>query len=207
MELRFQQAARPSQDIDVSLPVPREGIVEMFRTALQKEWDGFSFRSRGAVRPLKTVEQLQVEVFYRGAEWTVLIVELGVGGNTNVEFIEPYDFTTIGLRAALPVPCLNRFEQIAQKLHAATEPLEKNMRYRDLVDIYLLDTLLEHDDRALRNYVRQIFRDRKTHEVPGCLARNPAWHDLLETMLKELRLQVTVAELYLHLDTLILRAT
>jgi hypothetical protein len=67
--------------------------------------------------------------------------------------------------------------QIAQKLHACTEPLDDgNDRVRDIIDIWLLDTLLEPDDLPqLRHAAVGTFRRRQKHTWPPTFHPSPSW--------------------------------
>jgi hypothetical protein len=67
------------------------------------------------------------------------------------------------------VPCLSLTEQVAQKIHALTEPGPRgrvNMRARDVLDVLLLDARLLLDTEAITQACVIIFAQRATHEWP-----------------------------------------
>jgi hypothetical protein len=75
------------------------------------------------------------------------------------------------------VPCLDVPYQVAQKLHACTEPLPNgNDRVRDIVDIWLLEALLEPGDLpSVRTACIDTFRRRQCHAWPPTVSPSPSW--------------------------------
>jgi hypothetical protein len=75
--------------------------------------------------------------------------------------------------------------QIAQKIHACTDPLDgqrANDRARDLVDLQLLALLLDEAAAATLPAVREacveIFTSRARHSWPPAVTVWPAWPEL-----------------------------
>ena len=101
---------------------------------------------------------------------TVAVAELG--------FVDPTD-----------VPCLSVRYQIAQKIHACTDPLggeRPNDRAHDLADLILLEELVDDADlAAVRDACVDVFAVRGRHIWPPALvapAHWPAlWDEILET--------------------------
>jgi hypothetical protein len=206
LELRFLGKARASQDIDMVLQLPMASIVQAVELALRdREWDGFRFTFKRAAREREHVMQVQIQAAYLGGPWCSLTVELGTGPQENPEMVDAFSLEPFGLRTPDAVPCLNRFMQIAQKLHAVTEPTERNARFRDLVDIVLIDTLLEQDDDRLLASIEETFQARGTHRWPTPVVIRPEWRQPLTQMLEEMRIALTVDELGEYLGRLIER--
>jgi len=204
LELRFLERARASRDIDVVLPIPMESIVEAIERAIHdREWDGFSFTIKRGAREREHVMRVEIQAFYLGGAWCSLTVELGTGSDDEREMIDAFSLEPFGLRKPDAVPCLNRLMQVAHKLHAVTEPLERNMRYRDLVDIVLIDTILEQDDDRLRASIEQTFLNRATHQWPTTLVIRPEWRAPLARMLEEMDIELTVDQLHTYIVRLI----
>ena len=69
--------------------------------------------------------------------------------------------------------------QVAQKLHAVTEqPANRpNLRFWDLIDLILLETLLEDDLAPVRDAAMSIFTARGTHAWPPELVVPDAWRE------------------------------
>jgi hypothetical protein len=76
-----------------------------------------------------------------------------------------------GVSGPAHLPCLPLRFHVAQKLHGMTLPPwrgRQNERFRDLVDLLLLDALVVHDYPALRNACELVFDRRNTHGArPG----------------------------------------
>ena len=76
----------------------------------------------------------------------------------------------LGLEAPTEVPCVSVRYQIAQKLHACTETPSggrTNDRFRDLIDLLLLEELIGDGDWAgLRTACEEIFELRSMHPWP-----------------------------------------
>jgi Nucleotidyl transferase AbiEii toxin, Type IV TA system len=76
-----------------------------------------------------------------------------------------------------PIPCLSIPYQMAQKLHACTDPYDGtgqrgNDQVRDIVDLWLLEPLLAvHDHRDLRTAVIDTFDRRAKHSWPPAVVR------------------------------------
>jgi hypothetical protein len=78
------------------------------------------------------------------------------------------------------VPCLALAEQIAQKVHALTEPLpagRRNGRFRDVLDILLLDARVAPDPREVGAACARVFTVRGTHAWPIATFRFPPLWD------------------------------
>lgn len=206
LELRFLGRARASRDIDIILPVPLRSVVETVEGAIRdRDWDGFSFAIKRDAREREHVMQLEIQASYLGGPWCSLTLELSTGSDDERELVDAFSLEPFGLREPDPVPCLDRFMQIAHKLHAVTEPIERNMRYRDLVDIVLIDTILEHDDDRLRESIAQTFERRATHQWPTMLEIRREWRGPLAQMLNEMELSLTVDQLHANIVRLIER--
>jgi hypothetical protein len=84
-----------------------------------------------------------------------------------------------GVTGPAVLPCLPLRFHIAQKLHGTTlppRPGKQNERFRDLVDLLLLEAVVAHDYVALREASELVFRSRKTHPWPPDLdAMPPHW--------------------------------
>ena len=79
-----------------------------------------------------------------------------------------------GTLSILRFRCLNRSEQIGQKLHACTE-LYSQRRARDVLDILLIDLLGKLDITAVRATAEQVFTQRATHDFPPSIRIPAEW--------------------------------
>lgn len=117
-------------------------------------------------RPLTTVD---VEVGYDELEATTKDApELALAPEITTLFAQ------LGLAAPRPVPVLPLHHQIAQKLHACTEP--GNERAHDLVDLQLMAPYA--DDARVADTVRRLFHFRQQHPWPAVVQVGPTWSSL-----------------------------
>ena len=115
-------------------------------------------------------------------KWSGTIFELLSAPVSTLEVVLGYvgAATTKSLIIGLLIMLTARFfvpYQIAQKLHACTEPLPNgNDRVRDIVDIWLLEALLEPGDLpSVRTACIDTFRRRQRHAWPPTVSPSPSW--------------------------------
>ncbi len=116
----------------------------------------------------------------------------------------------VGLPAPPTVPCLSVRYQIAQKLHACTDPLDgqrANDRAHDLADLILLEELLEDGEMAdVRSACLDVFTIRDRQPWPPALVAPPHWPVLWDAIVEEDRFPVTdLADAVQRVRTLISR--
>lgn len=171
IELRLGLAARATKDLDIGLCAAPADLLAVFDRALDVGFAGFTLRRRGEARLLDNgVHSLEVGVHYLGRPWATVDVDLAPASpDAQTDAVDPIALHDLGLARARPVPCLALTEQIAQKIHALTEPTPRgrpNPRARDVLDVLLLDERLGTDYSAVRDACARVFADRKVHEWP-----------------------------------------
>jgi hypothetical protein len=96
------------------------------------------------------------------------------------------------------IACVSVRYQIAQKLHACTERFadgRPNDRFRDLIDIQLLQDLLREGDMpAVRAACTEIFALRGVHAWPPDVTVWPAWAGGFRAMAAEIGFHTTDVE-------------
>jgi hypothetical protein len=96
------------------------------------------------------------------------------------------DLEHLGLSSPGELPLVTIAYLIAQKLHACTDhtdPERPNDRYRDLIDLILVDRLLRDKDRAgVREVCVEIFRLRDRHAWPPHITVPAEWPDGYRTL-------------------------
>ena len=113
------------------------------------------------------------------------------------------DLVAFGLLQADEIPCMTVAEQIAQKLHAVSDPNED--RPRDLVDIYLLDARLRPPDAELLGQCVQTFQLRATHPWPPNIELRDDWARQLREILDRLEPSLTIDEILHDVRTIVAR--
>ena len=134
---------------------------------------------------------MPLQIRYEGREFGSIALEVTVDDAT----AEHHDLiTSDGIELAAfaidppaLVPCLDVPNQIAQKLHACTEPLpDGNERVRDIIDIWLLEALLETDEMSsLRQACLSTFGRRQKHAWPPVVSPSPGWEREYATLIAE----------------------
>jgi hypothetical protein len=171
IELRLGLAARATKDLDIGLCVPSDQVLSAFDAALEVGYGDFRLRRQGEARLLDNgAKQLRVRLEYLENPFATVDVDLAPASTeTATEPIEPFALAEIGLAAARSVPCLAITEQIAQKIHAMTEPMPRgrpNARFRDAIDILLLDARLAPDPAEISAACAAVFADRAVQAWP-----------------------------------------
>lgn len=147
---------------------------------------------------------------YLGRSWRTVKFELG--HNEIDDAVEPELrlaadlvelFTDLRLHAPDPIPVMRADHQVAQKLHAVTEP--GSDRVRDLVDLQLLDNREDLDLGQLRATCLRLFDYRRLHSWPPCVEIGVGWDDLYEAATEGLHALPEVSEAVAWTNDLITR--
>jgi hypothetical protein len=125
------------------------------------------------------MQPYKVKLSFRGGPFATVVVELAndeLGATAGpIELVmteEATDlFAELGLQAPNPIPVLPVHHQIAQKLHACTEP--GSQRAHDLVDLQLLAD--RADDALVADTTRRTFAYRRGHEWPAVVVAGKDW--------------------------------
>jgi hypothetical protein len=138
---------------------------------------------------------MEIAVTYRGQPWTSISVDIAraEAGESEVEWVEAIVLTeAFGVTGPAALPCLPLRFHVAQKLHGTTlppRPGKQNERFRDLIDLLLLEAMFTHDYVALRDACELVFRSRNTHPWPPSLdAMPPHWAEPFAQLARDLGL-------------------
>lgn len=188
MQLRLGIQARATTDLDVVFAGQVEDWLGRFDTATaDRTWNGFTVTRKSepiqidirglGYRPWRVPLQIR----YEGREFGSIALEVAVDDDVaeHHDLIAPdgIELAAFAINPPELVPCLDVPSQIAQKLHACTEPLpEGNERVRDIVDIWLLEALLEPEEMSsLKAACLSTFRRRQKHTWPPVVSPSPGW--------------------------------
>jgi hypothetical protein len=203
LELRLRDRARATKDIDIVLRDTTADLADSLEEALTGEpYQGFSFRRKGQPLLLDNgAVNMEFGVTYKGQPWTSVSVDIAraEAGEVDVEWVDAIALTdAFGVTGPARLPCLPLRFHVAQKLHGMTlppRPGKQNERFRDLVDLLLMDTMITHDYVALRAACELVFRNRNTHAWPPDLSTVPAhWAQPFARLAEELELVETDLE-------------
>jgi len=199
IELRLGLIARATRDLDVGLCAPAEKLLPVFDEALAVGFADFRLRRRGEARVLENgVRSLQATIEYVGRPFATVDVDLAQAtSDAQTDAVEPIALHELGLTQLRDVPCLSLAEQIAQKIHALTEPLppgRANMRARDVLDILLLNARLQPDIEEIRQACLSTFARRAAHTWPITHFSFPAEWKILEELARQVRYDTSDVE-------------
>lgn len=179
--------SRTSKDLDTVI----RGDVNVFHDQLADAgasgWEGFTalftppvaFEVPAlAVNPYRFTAKLS----YYGKPFVSVPIEVSPveAGNADAyDEVGSQALTLVGLPASDAVPCMTVPWQIAQKIHACTEPMEPprtNDRAHDLVDLQLLEALVATDALAsIREACVAVFAARTAHAWPPTATARQHW--------------------------------
>jgi Nucleotidyl transferase AbiEii toxin, Type IV TA system len=188
MQLRLGIQARATTDLDVVFRGRLEDWLNRFDEATAGvEWNGFTLTRK---KPPQVIEvpgvgyqpwRVPLQLRYEGNEFGTVSLEVAIDEQTasHHELVTPtiLPLCDFEIEGPAQIPCLDIPYQIAQKLHACTEPIEGgNPRVRDVIDIWLLERLLDPADIGdVRAAVVETFRRRQKHAWPPASISNETW--------------------------------
>ena len=199
MELRAGEKARVTGDVDLVLRGDPESMLAHLDASLAEDYEEFSFeRNEPQLLELRPhVRRTRVKVAFRTKPFMTLVVEIAPveAGGDEIEEIAAHDLSTIGLDGPDIIPVLAIRWQIAQKLHAVTEPPLRpggeNPRYWDLIDLQLLQALAGANLAPVKDACQRIFAARGRQSWPPQITTYPDWGDRYTSMASSLDMPIT----------------
>lgn len=218
IELRFEQLARATKDIDLSIPdlgpeaPERKGQAKVIRKWLQETLDKdlgdwFIFLIGEQTSDLRAAPlggiRFHVEAHLDNrpfVRWFNLDVGIGDAILAEPEWITGHELLSFAGISPARVAVLPLDQQFAEKIHAYTLPREReNSRTRDLIDLILLiQQGLPPKERVLRA-LHATFDRRATHPLPKELEPPPEkWRETYAAAAAEYDLSVSTIEAAHH---------
>jgi hypothetical protein len=218
LELRLGLGARATRDLDTLFRGDYQEYLEVLDRALARPFDGITFQ-RTEPSPIKIRGRLtnpfriDVSLRLRGRTWRRIALEVapdeGQAG-ARADLFRPPSLAHFGLTTPTATAGIAMDYQVAQKLHACTEPHTRdhpNDRVRDVVDLQLLKSAF-YDDQAdlsaLEKACRDLFRsrEREAEQVgetpprswPPTVATYPHWEAEYRTYAYEVGLELALKQ-------------
>jgi hypothetical protein len=191
LKLRLGDAmTRQTPDLDAAFRGDRDAFLTGLSANLRQGWGPFTGtviegrpRPPAGVPSAYVMQPYTVKLLFHGRPFGTVAVELGYD-ELEATTSEPIErvlapevlalFSELGLGTPAPVRVLPLHHQIAQKLHACTEP--GNERAHDLVDLQLLAPLA--GDGLAGATTRRLFTFRRQHSWPALVIPGPTWTSL-----------------------------
>lgn len=193
-------------DVDIARNRPEDEFIDELRASLLRGWEGFT----GALdpRPYRLPEEVQrryamvpylIQLSYLRSPW--LDVRLEVSHNELGDADEPDLVTSsevselferIGLPSPGELPLMRLEYQIAQKLHAVSEP--DSTRVHDFVDLQVMLDNSKVDAASLGILCTRLFAYRKAQKWPPYFSKAKTWVNSYSNFAKGLDVLTTVEE-------------
>ena len=199
MELRLGLRARATKDFDATFRHAVLNMVEHLDDALRRGHGDFT-ATRTELEPIADTgaQRIDIKLAYRGRSWATVQLEIAVAegqAGREIDRLPGKPLDALGLDGPAEVPCVSVRYQIAQKLHACTEtPADgrTNDRFRDLIDLLLLEELVEDGDwKGLRAACEEIFALRHMHLWPPVVTVFDGWSETYPVLAAEVGFPVT----------------
>ncbi|HZG42181.1 MAG TPA: nucleotidyl transferase AbiEii/AbiGii toxin family protein, partial [Longimicrobium sp.] len=187
LEMRLRHLARATRDLDLILLSNDGDPVEELEQALAKPYQGFTFRVRNAPEVMPNgATRLEVALQYLGKAWGTVQIDASryEGEGTEIEMVDAISLAPFGIEGPDALPCLSLPYHVAQKIHAMTLPPGEgrvNLRYRDLVDLLLLQEWIT-DFETVKRACREVFEVRGTHPWPPFPGVHEHWVEQFSRM-------------------------
>lgn len=188
LKLRYGNAAtRFTKDVDAARAIGVDRFMDALRANLAKGWCGFTGRvvvvdppEPEGVPTQYVMDPYQIKLDYNTKPWLTVDFELGhneIGDADEWDEVLSKDivnaFVELGFPEPRPVKLMTLEYQLAQKIHAVSEP--GSDRARDLVDIQIVLQNSIVDLAKTRHLCERIFAYRKKHQWPPTITAGADW--------------------------------
>ena len=213
LEVRFDNRARATLDLDLTLPDPASWAHEV-GVDVQASWTAFSYEhlQQVAAQPLNDgfefrlaqpkLEQTgapgggvrcAVEARLAGRTFTRFHLDLGLGDTiaAQPEWVQLHSLLEFAGISAPRIALYPVEQHFAEKVHAYTFPWRdrENTRVKDLADLVLLIASGMLDTMRVRAALHATFEPRGTHALPDDLPEPPSgWADAYAALAQEFAL-------------------
>ena len=180
------------------MPPPDE-LLDRIEDVLALGFGDFSFRRKSEPQRLASgTTRFIIALSYLGKAFASIDVDLNVAAeDIATESIPLLPLGDLGINEPKSVICLALPEQMAQKIHALTEPPEngkQNHRFRDVFDLLLMEPLLKGEYTELAASCARVFCEREKHAWPiGTFTFPTTWHAALTALAIENRYEISDA--------------
>jgi hypothetical protein len=199
MSFRLGLRARPTKDFDVACRIERTEAVELLRDALATGWSVFTFRLKTEPKEIRETGALRVDIqvelgpgnIFAKVQFEMSVAEGKAGQEYELAENKLIELERLGFDRPTELPMVTAAYLVAQKLHACTDhsdPERRNDRFRDLIDIQLVEQSLEAEDQlpTIAVACKEIFELRGKHDWPPEITIVEGWPEGYRRMAGEL---------------------
>ena len=199
LKIRFgKDTTRFSRDLDTARASSLNEYISRLEVALAEGWCNFT----GTVVPRKpaspegvpaayVMQPFEIKLSYNGKSWMTLPLEVGhneIGDADDPDMVSSPEAVSIlaqlGFPEPGPTPCMRIEHQIAQKLHAVSEPSSE--RAHDLIDLQIAVAGGGIDYTKAREVCVRLFEYRREQAWPPVIVKGDDWDKLYAAQAKEL---------------------
>lgn len=225
LQYRLGDATRNTRDVDGLVRGDFHEFFTRLDQVLAQPWEPFTFsRSDTEVIdvPARVIKPLRFHIYLaiKGVTWRKIQVEVspeeGQAGQI-AEFIPAPSLTGFGIASPDSIAVLSMSYQIAQKIHAVSDPHDPprliNDRSRDLIDLLLLRDLVEQSGTPTPEEIARAIRDifavraaeaQETGQVPRAwpaqLVAYPHWETSYATEAADSGLDIPLTQCVAELN-------
>lgn len=207
---------RVTKDMDAAQDQNLDDFISRLDNALAIGWHGFTGHivtrppaTPNDVPPAYVMHPFDVKLEYNHKPWMTVRLEMGaneVDDTSAADLALPSDiidiFEALGLPRPKPVPLMQLHHQVAQKLHALTDPTQN--RPHDLIDLQLIYSQTPPDANQVSATCKRLFAHRRRQPWPSKITVSPeTWADGYTASRYDLTVLPTVTEAIDWVNTLI----
>lgn len=181
---------RYTRDVDTARVADLDAYVAELERRLATGWCGFTGKlvrvepaTPPSIPPVYLMMPFDVKFNYNKKPWMTIRIEVGhneIGDADEAEWGLPQDVAAAFVALGFPVPekiqVMKLSHQIAQKLHAVSEP--GSARAHDLIDLQLIFNNSEINLVETRCVCERLFSYRKKQSWPPKIVKSDGWNDL-----------------------------
>jgi len=206
MSMRLGLRSRATKDYDVACRIEIEPALDLLRDEMVDGWGPFTFTFvQDEPQPIHDTGAVRIDIRETFGDnqrvpWARVQLEISESeGQAGQEFemtsSRLLELDRLGLDAPREMPLVTVAYLIAQKLHACTDhsnPDRLNDRYRDLIDIQLLEPSIDADELLrIKSACEEIFGLREKHDWPPTITVVDGWEAGYKRMAEEMGFAVT----------------
>lgn len=210
--LRFRYGSsytRNTIDFDTTRKGELDDFLTSLRASLETGWNGFTGQivilpqaSPKGVPFEYVMQPLDLKLRYKGQPWCTVNIEIShdeAGSADECDKVLPPGevlemFRRLGFPSPDPVALITLEHQMAQKLHAVSNPSERNQRAHDLIDLQVIMKEGEVDLSRVQTICRRLFAHRHTHPWPTHVRMRDEWRAIYNAQKRDLNVIDDIAD-------------
>ena len=221
--LRFRYGSaytRNTIDFDATRRGSLDDFLSNLRNSLEEGWNGFS--GQIAILPQATpkgvpfdyvMQPVDLKLRYKGQPWCTVNLEIShdeAGATDTCDMVAPSTdvltvFRELGFPDPSPVALITLEHQVAQKLHALSNPSETNQRAHDLIDLQVIMRSGKVDLPKVRDICMRLFAQRQMQPWPTLVKVRKNWDSLYDAQRRDLDAIQKVGDAVAWVNELIVR--